>query len=298
MAPDEGWWGGWAQYAFTVSPPFDYIVAPFEVARIILMDVCKKPMKIRNQFYEFLDFGRGYQPKGCTGNTCGQQKQAYERESVPTLSEFVAGNIVRAYPLDSRDVGKRSTIQGTDSNGKTIYSIAILTQKPYLGETITFEMPFVDTTNTFNTVTAIQKDPTLGDVDYYQVDALGTETPLSSMQANQQTGEYRRYFLNGLRNRCCNSAPQQALALCKLDFVPAQSDQDYLLIQSIPALIEECMAVRYSRMDTPGSQQMAQAKHARALQLLFGQLDHFLGKFSTAITVPIFGSDRLQVQHQ
>ena len=77
------------------------------------MDVCKRPMKIRNQFYEFLEFGRGYQPNGCTGNSCGQQRQTYERESVPTLSPFTAGNSVRAYPLDPIDVGKRSLISGT-----------------------------------------------------------------------------------------------------------------------------------------------------------------------------------------
>ncbi len=298
MAPDEGWWGGWAQYAFTVAPPFDYIVTPREVARIILMDVCKRPMKIRNQFYEFLEFGRGYQPNGCTGDNCGQKRQTYERESVPTLSTFVAGNTVRAYPLDARDVGKRSLISGTDINGKTVYSTATLTGLPILGEYISLDVPFTDTLNAFNTITSIQKDPTVGDVVYWQVDPFGNEAALSAMEATEQTGLYRKYFLNGLRNRCCGSQTQQVLALCKMDFIPAQSDQDYLLIQSIPALIEECMAVRYSRMDTPGSQQMAQAKHARALQLLFGQLDHVLGKFSTAITVPLFGSDRLQVQHQ
>lgn len=295
MTPDEGFWGGWAQYAFTVNPPYDYIVTPREVARIMLMDVCKAPMKIRNQFYEFLDFGRGYQPAGCAADRCGQQQQTYERESVPTINTFVAGHSVRAYPLNASDVGKRVLIQGTDTNDKTVYGTSVLTGKPILGETIVLDIPFVDTVNVFNTVTAIQKDPTQGDVVFYQVDyATGDEDPLHAMEATEKTGNYRKYFLNGLQNRCCGQSPQQVLALCKLDFIPAQSDQDYLLIQSVPALIEECMAVRYSRMDTPGSQQMAQAKHARALQLLFGQLDHFLGKFSTAITVPLFGSDRLK----
>ncbi len=300
MAPDEGWFGGYAQYAFTATPPYQFLVCPREVARIISLTACKQPMKLRNQFFEFLDFGIGNQPTGCNSNRCGQQFQAYERDTVPTINTFVAGSIIRAYPLNADDVGKRSLIQGTDSNGLTIYSTSVLTGKPILGETISLDIPFVDTVNAFNTVTAIQKYPTDGDVVYYQVDPVtAVETPLTAMQATEQTAQYRRYFLNGLRNTCCGSSTsQQVLALCKLDFIPAQSDQDYLLIQSIPALIEEGMAVRYSRMDTPGSQSMAQAKHARALQLLFGQLDHFLGKFQTAITVPIFGSDRLRPQFQ
>ena len=161
---------------------------------------------------------------------------------------------------------------------------------------LVLEIPFVDTVNTFNTVQSIQKEPTVGDVVFYQVDPLGTETPLHAMQATEQTGQYRRYFLNGLKNTCCGAGTQQVLAMVKLDFMPVQSDQDYLLIQSAPAMIEEAMSVRFSRMDTPGAAQMSQTKHANALRLLFGELDHYLGKFQTAITVPIFGSDRLRPQ--
>lgn len=297
MAPDEGWWGGYARYAFTVNPPFDYVVTPREVARIILMDVCKNPLPIKNQFFEFLDFGRGFQPTGCNSSECGQIPQAYERETVTTINDFVAGNNIRIYPLNAVDVGKRVLIQGTDSNNKVIYGTSLLTSKPILGESLAIEVPFVDTTNIFNTVKYIQKEQTAGDIQFYMVDPTsGAESLLTTMQATEQTAQYRKYFVNGLQNRCCGQSPQQVLAMCKLDHIPAQSDQDYLLIQSLPALIEECMSVRYSRMDTPGSQQMAQAKHARALQLLFGQLDHFLGKQTAAVTVPIFGNDRLRLQ--
>lgn len=299
MAPEEGWWGGYAQYAFNVTAPYAYITTPREVARVISFTSCKAPMRLRNQFFEFLEFGIGNQPSGCNSNQCGQQYQAYERQSVPTINTFVAGNSVRVYPIDARDLGKRTLIQGTDTNDKIIYGTSVLTGKPILGETVTIDVPFADTVNTFNTVTAIQKEPTVGDVVYYQVDPnTGAETLLHTMQATEQTGQYRRYFLNGLANTCCATTSQQVLALCKLDFIPAQADQDYLLIQSVPALIEECMAVRYSRMDTPGAAQMAQAKHAKALQLLFGQLDHFLGKTSASVTVPLFGSDRLRAQAQ
>ena len=134
--------------AFTATAPYAYLVTPREVARIISLTACKQPMKLRNQFFEFLDFGIGNQPAGCNSNRCGQQFQAYERDTVPTINTFVAGNIVRAYALDSRDVGKRSLIQGTDSNDKTIYGTSVLTGKPILGETISLDLPFVDTVNT------------------------------------------------------------------------------------------------------------------------------------------------------
>lgn len=295
-APDEGWWGGYARYAFTVTAPYDYVVTPREVARIISLNICKSPVLLRNEFFEFLDFGYGFQPAGCSSNQCDQTLMAYERETVPTINDFTAGNSVRAYPVDARDVGKRILIQGTDTNDKTVYGTSVLSGKPILGETISLDVPFTDTVNSFNTISQIQKEQTLGDVTFYQVDSTGTESALTAMQATEMTSGYRKYFVNGLQNKCCCSTAQQVLAMCKLDFIPAQSDQDYLLIQSVPALIEECMAVRYSRMDTPGSQQMASAKHGKALQLLNGQLDHFLGKQKASITVPIFGSDKLKAQ--
>ena len=57
------------------------------------------------------------------------------RDDVPTINDFVAGNIVRAYALDSRDVGKRCLCK-VDTNEKTIYGTSVLTGKPILGETI------------------------------------------------------------------------------------------------------------------------------------------------------------------
>lgn len=297
MQPDEGWWGTWAQYAFTVSYPSATIIAPSEVARIIVMDVCKQPMRIRNQFYEFLEFSKGYQPTGCNTAGCGQQKQAYERETVATLHDFIGDKTVRAYLGDARDVGKRVLVQGKDANGKVVWSTSTLTQKPVQGETLVLASPFTDSVNTFSVVTGIQKDPTYGDVTLMQVDPTTlAETELTLLDPNEQTAQYRKYFINGLNRTCCGSTTQQLLALCKLDFIPVQSDSDYLYIPNIPALIQQCMAVRYSAMDTPTAAQLAQTSHAKALQLLNGQLDHYLGKEKVALRRSLFGSDSLRMQ--
>ena len=32
LAPDEGFWGGYAQFAFTATAPYEYLVTPREVA--------------------------------------------------------------------------------------------------------------------------------------------------------------------------------------------------------------------------------------------------------------------------
>lgn len=320
LQPEEGWWGGWVKMRFNVASgtpgnncaSFGYITTPHDIARIILLDVCQRPVRIRNGFYEFLEFGIGLQPRqtgACCSNlpppgntigrfSCGQVSQAYERDNVATLLDLAGTKTVRIYPQNSLDVGKRVVVQGADQNGKTIYGIDPATQKAVLGETVFLDMPFVNTGNQFTEVTGILKDQTVDPVQIFQVDAMGAELPLSSMEPQETTAAYRRYLVNGLPSHCCNQpfGQVQITAQCKLDFVPVQSDPDYLIINNLPALIEEVQAIRYSTQDTAASAQLEAKHHQKAMALLFGQLDTYSGKVNTAINVPLFGSNRLTRQ--
>lgn len=296
LAPDEGWFGSWVRMAFTVSRAEPTIVTPQEVVRIILLDVCKHPTVIRNEFFEFLQFGPGFQPRGCQSPPGCFNMAAYERETVVTFTPLLpTPQIIRVY-ASPNDLGRTCLVQGEDGNGNTIFFVDPTTGQAGKGETLVFASPFVDSTNQFSTITGIQKQKTFEEVQFFQVDPVtGVETPLVVMQPGEVTALYRRYYLNGLPNSCCNIplGSVQVLAMCKLDYRPVQCDSDYLCIQSIPALIDEAMSVRYSRMDSPGAVGLSAAKHASALRLLFGQLDHVLGKERTAIQRHIFGSDRL-----
>lgn len=304
LAPDTGWWGGWARMAFNVTPVnrSAYIVTPHNIARLIAIDVCKQPMRIRNGFYEFLEFGSGLKPKAC-GTTChntDSESQAYERDSVVTLSELHgASQTIRFYPTDGSDVGKRVLLQGVDKNGMNVLSTDNITHQSVLGENIYLNLPFVDSVNQYSVITGISKEQTAGPVHIFDVDSTTlSQSSLSSMEPGETTSSYRRYLLDGLTCHCCDSTSSQiqVTAQAKLDFVPVQSDPDYLTIQSVPALIEEVQAIRYGRMDSDLAAKLEAKHHARALALLFGQLDHYLGKVNTAISVPIFGSDRLHPQ--
>src|SRR5437660_4397393 len=60
MAPevgDEGWFGSYAKVAFNVDPNIPFITAPREVARLSALDVCRNPIRVQNQWFEFMDFG-------------------------------------------------------------------------------------------------------------------------------------------------------------------------------------------------------------------------------------------------
>lgn len=282
LAPDEGWWGGWARMAFNVSRFSPTIVTPNNVARIILLDVNQHPVRIRNEFFEFLDFGNGLMPKR---HTCNNYLQAYERDTVPTLSPLVPPATIRVYPQDPSDVGQTVLVQGADQNGKTIYSVDPATNQTFIGERITLALPFTDSVNTFTTITGLQKDPTNFPVTFNQVNLAGVESTLSFLDVGENVGQYRTYFINGLR---CNQCLAQVQALVKFDFSPVSQDSDYLLVQNLPALKEECMGIYDWRLHDTAAQARGDAHHKKALGLLFGELSHFLGNERPSISVPLW----------
>ena len=301
MAPDEGWWGGWVtlNLTATISNGTAYVVTPREIARLIVMDVCKQPVRIRNGFYEYMQFGAGLKPSTCCGASCGDTFQAYERDTVVTFTDLLAtAQTIRVYPSDVRDTGLRVLLQGKDANGQVILTTDPGTGLGAPGEYLVLAFPFVDSVNTFSTITGIQKDETYGPLQYYQVDpTTGVETSLVTMEGNEGAASYRRYMINGIPNTtlCCTDVGSvQIAAQGRLDFVPVQNETDYLLIQNVPALIEEAMSIRFSRMDAGNAAQQSINHHVRALNLLNGQLDKYIGKTSTAVSVPLFGSNRMR----
>lgn len=308
LAPTEGWWGGWARMAFTVSRSGPNIITPQGVARIIVLDLCKYPVRIQNQWYEFLEFGRGFQPHGCTTATGASYThsfcsplQAYERETVTTFEPLLSTpQIIRVYAADPTDIGRNVLIQGKDANGQVVRFLDPLNNAAGLGERVVLGTPFADSANQFSEITGVQKQKSFGEVQFFQVDpTTGVESSLLVMGPSETTASYRKYFLGGLPN-CCNTpagvptGSMQVLAMAKLDFQPVTCDSDYLGIMSIPALIEEIQSIRLGRMDTTAAQQLSASKHAAALRLLFGQLDHMLGKEDIAIGRHIFGSQPLR----
>jgi hypothetical protein len=302
MAPEEGWWGGYAHMLFNLAVTnfTGSLITPREIARIDVLDICTRPRRIRNGFYEYLQFGTGHKPRPCNP-VCSSMSQAFDRDNVPTLIDFPtsAPQFIRIYPTNANDVGKRVLLQGLDKNGMRVIGLDNTTSAAISGELVNLGAPFVTSLNEYQTIDGIMKDPTLGPVTFFTVDPVsGSQTQLSSMEPSETTASYRKYLFDGIPPQCCNtpSGTVQVDAQCKLDFIPVLSNSDYLIIQSIPALTEEVQAIRYSRMDSTQAAAFEQKHHVRALQLLNGQIDHFEGKTRTAISLKIFGSDRLRPQ--
>lgn len=291
-AGDTGWWGGWAEMAFTVSRDDPYVTTPRGVARIERLAICKRPIPIQNQFYEFLDFSVGPQH---LGNRCGQWLQVYERNTVPTFVELnPSGKTIRVTYTNSADINKRVFLQGYDSNENPISSQDGLDEVD--GIYLTIDTPFVQCPFGISRLTGIQKDITVGQIKFYEVDlTTGDTTLILTMDPGEQTANYRRYFFGGLPRNCCpdpNNPLTHVLitAIVKLELVPVKVDTDYLYIQNIAALIEEGKSYRHSNMDDTGAKQLSLAEHTAAVRYLQGQLVHREGKDRPAVVFKPFGS--------
>lgn len=296
---ETGWWGSWAKTVFNVTPVTNpYITLPRNIVRLINMDVCRHPVRIQNEFYEFLEAGVGLQPRcDCNG------PETYDRGMFPTFSDIVPPNKrLRFYITDAADIGRRVLVQGTDQNGTTIYSLDGIDE--VTGIYLTFTQPFVDTPFDITSLAGLQKDFTVGQVKVFEVDTVtGVSRLILTMEPSEEVAGYRRYFLNGLPNICCpiqTTTPVpttvQVTAMAKLALIPVAVDPDYLVIQNLAALKEECQAVRFGEMDDQGSAGQAALRHRKAINLLNGELIHHLGKERPAISFSPFGTAKLSNQ--
>ncbi len=292
--------------SFLVDSNNPYITTPREVARIAVMTVCKKPVQIRNQWYEFLTFGNGLMPKQPPWCDCTDFLQTYTRNNAITAFDLSSPpQMLRVTISDPADIDKRVLLQGWDNLDVPIHSQDVLQEVQ--GVFVTLDQNPVTATYPdgstvlFNKITGIQKDLTNGQIKIEQVDpTTGAVALLLTMEPSETVAGYRRYFLNPTPKNCCTTiSPSNTLtinALVKLDLIPVMADPDYLLIGNLEAIIEEMKALRYSTMDTLNSKQMEQACHHQAVSYLNGELIHFQGRDKPSFTFRPYGSARLDRQ--
>lgn len=302
-AGDEGWYGTFAEIRFpNVSRSNPFITMPRWLARVEALTVCNVPVPTNNQFLEYFQFGNGRMPQLYQGdNWC--VPNVYQRNNAITFSDLSPTTYtnIRVYPTDLADVASaaRVLLQGVDSNGNTIYTQD--GNQQVTGEYLTLENPFVDSLNTFTsrTLFGIQKDITVGMLEFHSVDSSGNEQLLLTMEPGEQVAGYVRYYLSNLPLSCCTPtvATAQALtlrAICKLEPIPVKVDADYLILQNLEAMIEEAHSLRYSEMDSETAKKEALYHHSQAVRMLNGELAHYYGLNTPAVNFSPFGSAKLE----
>lgn len=294
---ETGWWGGWQPVRFPITVPNPEIRLPRQFNRIINLAVCRDGIPINNQFFELLPHTHRAIPRHLR-DWCGDV-EGYERGTVPTMVTLTPTNQkLRVFITDPRDVGKRILIDGLDQNALPFYS----TDGNYnpLGFFLVFAQPFVDTTFIVTQINSVQKDVTFGEVVLQQVDmTTGAAVNLARYGPTETLPAYRRYVISRLPGPCCPSTVTVRLginSLCKLQYIPAVNPTDWLIIQNLAALDEECQALRYSRMDTPTATALAKSHHRDAIKQLQNQLRHEEGEQHPAVNVDTWGGADLESQ--
>lgn len=303
---DEGPWGTFAEVQFNASRSTPYVTMSREIARIEALTVCSRPVPLRNQFYEYLQFGNGRMPK--VKPWCGWPcfTQGFTRNNVPTFVDPTPTPnpfLLKIFVTNPNDASSnlRVLLQGNDASGDPIYTQDV--GNNVVGQFVRFGFPFALTPIEMTSISGVQKDVTQGAIQIFQSDPAGVlpDVLLLTMQPGETTASYRRYYLDHLPCWCCQPQPPQSSpqpvtinAIVKLDLIPIVYDTDYTLIQNQEAIMLECQAIRMSKMDTPASIAKGRDYHMEAIRLLIGEATHFLGKNTIAVNFAPFGTADLR----
>jgi len=165
-----------------------------------------------------------------------------------------ANKVIRTYPTNSADVGKKIIYQGNDSNG--IWVRTLIDGVMSDGEQVTLALPFVDTVTVWGpgAPVAVQKEVTVQRVLVYEYDTvLTTERALADYQPGETRPTYRQSYIQGARfnQGCCNRADSEdtdrrttLTALVSLQHVELRSPSDWLVLQNLDAYESAMMAVK------------------------------------------------------
>lgn len=248
------------------------VVWPREIEAIEAIAVCKSPVTIRSQWYEFAASGFGLID---AADNCFNQ--LVDRGEVVAFDEVVGSNKKLAVYADRTEgTGKYITLQFYDSNGQWVRST-------FNGEVIDGEklaIPSAAGQYTYSSAVVkpgglwrVMKDVTLGVIRLYSYDTTnGALKPLAYYQPDEILPSYRSSLIPAVNNGGCEQ--KQVTVRAKVRFIPARTDDDWLMIDSMRAIR---LGVRAIKKELDGQFQEAAVFMGMAVNALQEQLKHHQG---------------------
>jgi hypothetical protein len=175
---------------------------------------------LRNHWYEFMPFDQS-----CC--TCGNNGIAMDGGLSPVFNNIPCGesNYIQVYNRDAADNGKEITFYGVDANGwETSETIVMSRVAP----------GYVRSTNTFQSISRVSKETTIGIVDVYQYRASdGLLLDLAHYYGAETEPMYAQTNLSSLG---CSCDTTSVVALIKLAYVPMVNNSDVAQIENLAAI--------------------------------------------------------------
>lgn len=267
----EGKFKGTTQtYRFCV-PSDNCIIWPREIEAIEAVAVCSSPVTIRSEWYEFLEGGVGQISPEC--NLCSTM---IDRGEVPSFDNVIGTDKKLAVYCDRTEgPGKYINLQFYTEAGQ--WATSVFDGVVVDGEQIAIPSTAGAYNYTTKTVKAgglvrVSKDVTLGIVRLYEYNTTnGALRPLAYYQPDEEVPLYRRSLLPTLNSGCDQT---QVTVVAKLRFIPARTDESFLMISHREALRLACKAVYLEECDKWDDALINWQAAERCLQK---QLEHYKG---------------------
>lgn len=235
LLPMGHWFGTCPKY--TVNVTNQLFSLPPQFATIEQIAVCRQPINLRNNWFEFSASGWGVvnDPTVAAPNVCVDQ--VLFRGNFPLAQDIISGNQIRLQCDVADDIGVKVLFLGFDVNGNWVRSKVLGIWQD--GETIAAtQSPGTLSTTVWGKITDIQKPISNGQM--WVIQASSTAVTIGTLNYWETNPSYGRYLLP----TTAGITTQIDLA-GKLCFIPVVNPTDYLIIGNLGALRLACQAVKY-----------------------------------------------------
>lgn len=271
------WVGTYGRFRVCVND--SCLTWPREIETIEAAAICKLPMTIRNDWYEFISSG-----PGILTESCGPGLTLVDRGDAVAFDDIKGtGKKLSLYADSAADVGKQVLVRYYDSNGNKVYST--VSGVVVEGEYLTLVAPPSYVQSTYEVMPGglygVVKPETSRMVRLYEYDTVAlTRRPIAYYEPDEINPVYRRSLVPGISDSCSTGESEDGCATKTLDIVgkfrqrAVSNDTDALIIQSAEALR---LMVQSIRKEENNLWDDAAKYEARATQVLNEQLAHWMG---------------------
>lgn len=223
------------------------LILPYYLDRLLQVTVDYCPAQIMSPWAEFVNYGTGpmnddtlnndgttnLQPRNWI-NVCLDRGEVVSKLPVPPTG---GPWYLRCYATETEDAEAVINLQGWKDD-RLIRSQPDGTAGDWINGVdldIDYAVPYTETTQSFDRLTAVVKPETNGYVRVTATDGT-SEVTLSDYAPVETTPSYRNYFIPALYRPQTGECDRVVLARARRRFVPVAQDDDVLMISNINAL--------------------------------------------------------------
>ena len=266
------------------------VVTPRGIVALTDAAIWNTPIPIKNGWYEFLPINDGVFVEQDTDLMT--EVSLHYRQEVPHLRNITTtGSTIKLYTDVSEAPEAYVMLYGYDNFERKIRSDWDTDGEPEDGIRISIAGPGNTFTSTQTWLAGgllrVQKSPTRGRVLMYEVNpSTLAETLLAIYEDDEEKPSYKQYLIRGF-SVCVSCQPATFTAMAKLEFIPARTPEDELIVPSLEAL--RLMAEAVLKMDN--NQFSEGAGISREAMRHFGDVrDHNTPKEQIAISLRTQGN--------